>query len=99
MSDLGIEFVLFILGVLIAVASYLLKNYVFDPHLNFDKVRGRIHHQLKYHARAFGQEISKELQDDASEAMRRASCDLEEAYFAISFQMVTFEDKYAAKSG
>lgn len=81
MSEQGM---IFAIGIVAAIVSYFSKNYIFDPLLTFNKVKGRIHHQLKYHARAFGNEINEEMEEEASKAMRLASCDLEEIYFTIA---------------
>lgn len=80
---------IFIAGILVAVISYFSNNFIFDPLLEFNKIKGRIFNKLKYHSNIitngkFPDEIIKPI----SKELRELSCDLEERYFAISFKFI-----------
>lgn len=71
-------------GIIVASLAYLLKNFVFDQILEFQKVKGRIRNRLRYYANAIDSTSlnEKSIQEVWSE-FRQLSCDLEEKYFAI----------------
>ncbi len=71
-------------GIIVASLAYLLKNFVFDQRLEFQKVKGRIRNRLRYYANAIDSTSlnEKSIQEVRSE-FRQLSCDLEEKYFAI----------------
>ena len=44
--------------------------------------------KLKYYANVFGNDVQLDLQREATKEVRRLSCDLEEAYYAVSFRRI-----------
>lgn len=71
-------------GIIVASLAYLLKNFVFDQILEFQKVKGRIRNRLRYYANIIcSSGMDEGLIEEAQSEMRQASCDLEEKYFAI----------------
>lgn len=71
-------------GIIVASLAYLLKNFVFDQILEFQKVKGRIRNRLRYYANvAYSIHLSEDLAQEVRSQIRQLSCDLEESYFAI----------------
>ena len=66
-----------------AVVSYLSKTFVVEPLVHFNAVRGRVHRELKFYANVPGNNVKKELQDEAGRALRRLSSELDAAYRAV----------------
>ena len=77
---------IFTIGIIVAVASYFLKNFVLDHIIRYRSVVGRVRNRLKYYANVFGNDVRLDLQREVAHEMRQLSCDLEEAYYAISFR-------------
>ncbi len=74
----------FYLGVIIASIAYLLKNFLFDQALEYQKAKGRVQNKLKYYSDVIcGANINEDLVQETRSEMRQLSCDLEERYFAI----------------
>jgi hypothetical protein len=81
MSFVGNEFYW---GVIVASAAYLLKNFVFDQILEYQKVKGKIRNRLKYYANViYNSDLNEYLVQEARSEFRQLSCDLEEKYFTI----------------
>lgn len=81
MSFVGNEFYW---GVIVASAAYLLKNFVFDQILEYQKVKGKIRNRLKYYANViYNSDLNEYLVQEAQSEFRQLSCDLEEKYFTI----------------
>jgi hypothetical protein len=81
MSFVGYEFYW---GVIVASAAYLLKNFVFDQILEYQKVKGKIRNRLKYYANViYNSDLNEHLVQEARSEFRQLSCDLEEKYFTI----------------
>ena len=81
MSFVGNEFYW---GVIVASAAYLLKNFVFDQILEYQKVKGKIRNRLKYYANViYKYDLNEYLVQEARSEFRQLSCDLEEKYFTI----------------
>jgi hypothetical protein len=77
---------LFSIGALIAVVSYMLKNFVFDPLLEYRKTKGKVQSRLRYRANMIlTPSIKTELAQEISQELRDLSCELEEKYTAIAF--------------
>lgn len=77
---------IFSTGILVAVVAYFSKNFIFEPLLEYRKVRGRIQNSLKYNANKIFNHINQDVANDLAEELRRLSCDLEEKYYAIAFR-------------
>ena len=77
---------IFTLGIIAAIAAYLLKNFILEPLLEYRKVKGRIQNRLKYHANVITNSgLTPEQLNPVWEDFRQLSCDLDEAYAAIPF--------------
>jgi|GEM_PF-3828876 len=77
---------IFSTGIVVAVTSYFAKNFIFEPLLEFRKVKGKIQNRLRYHSSIitngkFPAEVIKPIREE----LRQLSCDLEEKYYAIAF--------------
>lgn len=77
---------IFLVGILVAVVAYFAKNFIFEPLLEFRKVRGRIQNSLKYNANKIFNTIDNSTARDFAEELRRLSCDLEEKHYAIAYR-------------
>ena len=77
---------IFTIGIIGAIVSYLLKNFVLDHIIHYRSVVGRVRNKLKYYANVFGNDVQLDLQREATKEVRRLSCDLEEAYYAIGLR-------------
>lgn len=77
---------IFIVSALIAVSSYMSKNFMFEPLLEYRKTKGKIQNRLKYNANIITNgEFPKEIIKPIRSEIRDLSCELEEKYSAISF--------------
>ncbi len=85
MNEITLQLILFTLGVIVAVISYLAKNFVFQPLLEFRATVGKIQNRLKYHANKMFNSVTDEVAREVGEELRQLSCDLEEKYYAIAF--------------
>lgn len=76
---------IFLIGIFVAVISYFSKNFVFEPLLEFRRVRGKIQNRLKYHANIITNgEFPIDVIKPIREELRQLSCDLEERYYAVA---------------
>jgi len=76
---------IFSVGILVAVIAYFAKNFIFEPLLEFRKVKGKIQNRLKYHANIITNgEFPAEIIKPIREELRQLSCDLEEVYYSIA---------------
>ena len=77
---------IFILGIIAAIAAYLAKNFIFEPLLEYRKVKGRIQNRLKYHANIITSSgFALEQLIPVWEELRQLSCNLDEVYATIPF--------------
>lgn len=84
---------LFTIGIFTATVAYFAKNFIFDPLLEFKKVKGKIQNRLRYHSNIITNgEFPLEVVEPIRTELRQLSCDLEEKYYAIAFgrQLPTF---------
>lgn len=80
---------IFATGIIIATISYVLKNFTFEPLLEYREVKGKIQNRLKYYSNKITNSgLPEDVVKDARAELRRLSCDLEEKYWAISFKKV-----------
>lgn len=79
---------IFVFGIFTAVLSYFAKNLILEPLLDFRKVKGRIQNKLKYHANKVYNKIDFKEEKIVLSEIRKLSCDIEEAYCAISFRRI-----------
>ena len=85
--------------IIVAVASYLLKNFILDHIIHYRSVVGRVRNRLKYYANVFGNDVQLDLQREATHEVRQLSCDLEEVYYAISFRKLLSFMRVIPKEG
>ena len=77
---------IFIFGIFAAMIAYFSKNFIFEPLLEFRKVKGRIHNRLKYHSNIITNgEFPVIITKPIREELRQLSCDIEEKYYSIAF--------------
>ena len=77
---------IFIAGIVVAVAAYFSKNFIFDQLLTYRKTVGRIRNRLRYHAGIItNDEFPVEIAKPIAAELRQLSCDLDESYYAIPF--------------
>ena len=71
-------------GIVVASSAYLLKNFIFDQILEYQKVKGRIRNRLRYYANVIhSTNLNEKFIQEVRSEFRQLSCDLEEKYFAI----------------
>lgn len=75
-----------IAAIISAVIAYFAKNFIFEPLLQFKRVKGKIQNRLKYHSNVitngeFPIDVIRPIQQE----LRQLSCDLEERYYSIAF--------------
>lgn len=74
----------FFVSIIIASSAYLLKNFVFDQILEYQKAKGRVRNRLRYYADAiYSTNLNEKFIQEVQSEFRQLSCDLEEGYFAI----------------
>ncbi len=71
-------------GIVVASLAYLVKNFVFDQILEYQRVKGRIRNRLRYYANViYSTNLNEKFIQEVRSEFRQLSCDLEEKYFAI----------------
>ncbi len=73
-------------GYIAALLAYFAKNFMFEPLLEFKRVKGNIQNRLKYNSNKYFNGFPPEISRDSFDELRQLSCDLEEKYFAISLK-------------
>jgi len=72
-------------GTVVAVIAYMLKNFTYEPLLEYKKTRGKIQNRLKYFGDLIvGGPLPFQRRAQLSSELRELSCELEERYSAIS---------------
>lgn len=75
-----------IAAIISAVVAYFAKNFIFEPHLEFRRVKGKIQNRIKYHSNVITNgEFSVDIIRPIQQELRQLSCDLEERYYSIAF--------------
>ena len=75
-----------IAAILSAVIAYFAKNFIFEPLLEFKRVKGKVQNRLRYHSNIITNgEFPADIVRPIKEELRQLSCDIEERYYAIAF--------------
>lgn len=77
---------IFVLGIFVAILSYFAKILILEPLLEFRKVKGRIQNSLRFNANKIFNDVNDDMKKQLIVELRKLSCDLEEAYCAMSFR-------------
>lgn len=72
----------------VAVVTYLAKNFIFQPLLEFRATKGKIQNRLKYNANKYFNGLPPEISREAFDELRQLSCDLEEKYQMIAWRQI-----------
>ena len=74
---------IFLLGVLTAIAGYVASNFILQPLRDYQKIKAKIGYKLTYYAHIITSPSSCKLADEAVPAIRDMACDLERKYLLI----------------
>src|SRR4051794_33221142 len=74
---------IFLLGVIIAVAGYVFSNFLLQPLQENRNVKARIGYKLTYYSHIITSPSSGKLADEAMPILRDLACDLERVYLLI----------------
>lgn len=77
------ELLTFFLGVIVAVAGYIMSNFLLKPIQDYKKIIGKVGYKLTYYVHIITSPQSGDLADEASLVLRDLACDLERKYCLI----------------
>lgn len=87
------ELLIFLLGVLTAIAGYIFSNFLLQPLREYQKIKAKIGYKLTYYSHIVTNPGANSLADEAAPIIRDLACDLERKYLLVPFLKVMIATK------